>query len=295
MVAVPSDYMRIVVFLTVEERGDDNLLRRIPKATGFILRVPIEGISGAAVDYVVTARHCIEEARPYGNIYIRLNRSSAAFFEIPTNAEDWFTHDSADVALILLPQSHPKDFNQVRLTLDTFVGPGPHYKYRGSAPEIGPVEIQPTVGHEIYFIGLFTQHYGQEQNLPIARFGRISRMPSELEVESGDIRFKTVAYLAEFQSWGGHSGSPVFFLYPVVLEERRNQDVTFNTAHISGLLGIISGHFDIPKQAKTQGDLLGGVQVDLNSGIAIVTPAEAIRELLLREDVTGQRKETVDK
>lgn len=33
--------------------------------------------------------------------------------------------------------------------------------------------------------------------------------------------------------------------------------------------------------------------MDLNSGIAIVTPAEAIRELLTREDVVEDRKDAV--
>ena len=90
------------------------------------------------------------------------------------------------------------------INFDAFVGPGPDYVYVGdNIPLIGKADIQPQIGDEVFFLGLFTQHSGPTNNLPIARFGHISQMPSELELTlPGNIRFNGTAYLMEFQAWG---------------------------------------------------------------------------------------------
>ncbi len=65
--------------------------------------------------------------------------------------------------------------------------------------------------HTVFFVGLFAQDYGRQQNLPVARFGQISRMPIEPVTFKypGGVTTKALAYLVECRSWGGHSGSPV--------------------------------------------------------------------------------------
>lgn len=215
MEAIPEEYLKTVVFLCVDE-PTANGTQRVPKATGFFVRVPLDDSTNQAVDYVVTARHCIYKAQRYGQVYIRENLKSGHFLELPTKVEDWFLHDNADVAAIPLlrsalpPSVQPTDTDQISLKLNDFVGGSPDYKYIGDT-RFGSVEIQPRVGHQVYFLGLFTEHYGTEHNLPIARFGHISRMPDWLDIEMNNTHLKIVAYLAEFQSWGGHSGSPVFF------------------------------------------------------------------------------------
>lgn len=302
MVAVPDHYLHTVFFLCADI-AEGGIKRREPRATGFFVRVPIDSHPSASVDYLVTARHCIEEATKYRTLYIRFNKKAGGFVEFPTKVADWATHDSADVAAILVLSSalpdgiQPEDLEATSLTLDSFVGPGPDYEWIGEAPFVGKKEIQPRVGHEICFVGLFTQHYGQERNLPIARFGHIARMPKPVEMKSGGTRFETVAYLAEFHSWGGHSGSPVFFLYPMMLgsdvidDQGRVERTRHDYLHITGFLGLVSGHYDIPKDAKTGGDILGKVQIELNSGIAMVTPAEAVKQLLMRDDLMEEREE----
>ena len=47
------------------------------------------------------------------------------------------------------------------------------------------------------------------------------------------------------------------------------------------LLGLVSAHWNIKQRAETTGDILGDVRMALNSGMAVVTPAEKIRELLM--------------
>ncbi|MEE9261826.1 MAG: hypothetical protein V3U95_04520, partial [Dehalococcoidia bacterium] len=311
MVAVPEAYLRSIGFLCVDEPDGYGNMHRTPKATAFFVRVPLEStIAKASVDYLVTARHCIEEAMSYGSIFIRWNRKQGPFIEVETRCADWHLHDNADVAAILmLPTVLPKgtqitDFDSASLSINEFVGAGPYYEFKGETQsDIGPisVEVRPTVGYEAFFLGLFTQHYGEDRTLPIARFGHISRMPGLLDMKHPDgSKFQALAYLMEFQSWGGHSGSPVFFLHPMIIEDHSNVQggwvtTAVNHVHVSGFMGLISGHYDISKQAKTTGETWGTVQTSLNSGIAIVTPAEAVRQLLMREDIVKQRKERAEK
>lgn len=56
--------------------------------------------------------------------------------------------------------------------------------------------------------------------------------------------------------------------------------------NIVGFLGLVSAHFDIEKTAKGYSDIV----TELNAGIAVITPAESIRELLFREDIVEDRE-----
>lgn len=300
MIRIDDDFIKSVIFLCVDEPDKQHQIVRKPKATGFFVRVTLT--KSARVDYVVTARHCIDEAKEYGKLYVRLNLNDGTYTELPTNPDDWYCHPSSDVAAILTPRSAlPKginwqDIDQSSVLIESFVGAD--YTYKGPVPLIGEHEIQPHVGHQIYYIGLFTQHYGQERNLPIVRFGHISRMPSELKMKlPSDIEFTETAYLVELQSWGGSSGSPVFFLYPIMVEGRRQRQLSNGTdisvgvdlLWVTGFMGLISGHYPIRQQAvKTE--YSPDIEMDLNTGIAVVTPAEAVRQLLMEKELVEQRK-----
>ena len=195
MEAVPEDYLKSVVFLTVDV-VEDGIQKRKPKATGFLVVVLMEGTNDLRAHYVVTARHCIDVARRCGDkIYIRMNRKSGEFKDFPTKVDDWICHDNADVALIPFQSGFKfTDLDCVFYNSNDFVGGGPDYKH---VLEIDSHEheLTPRVGHGVYFIGLFTESYGEKRNLPIARFGHISRMPSDLHINEGNIDTKIVAYL----------------------------------------------------------------------------------------------------
>ncbi len=295
MVDVDDDFFSCVCFLCVDEPDDSGAIRPVPTATGFFVAVPLGSTPPASIDYVVTALHCIEKARAQGKntIYIRFNKRPEGFIEVATSVDDWWTHDTADVAAIRLVA---KDVDAVSLSVDTFVGPGPHYEWEGDILDYGKKVIRFVVGHEIYLTGLFTEHYGKERNLPIARFGHISRMPGTVEIKSVDGGRKQItAYLAEFQSWGGHSGPPVFFWHPMMVQTDVTDSggntirTTYDLMHATAFLGLIHGHYDIQRMQETKD--VGELQLKLNSGIAIVTPAEAVRQLLMREDLVKDREE----
>lgn len=305
MEAIPEDFMKTVVFLCVDE-SIDGVTKRIPKATGFFVRVPVEDSTDISIDYLVTAGHCINEARKYGILHIRVNHKAGKFIEFPTKVDDWYTHVNADVAVIpLLHDALPSgvqstDLDVTSLDINTFVGGAPDYK-RIVTRYNQQHEIRPRVGHGVYFVGLFTEHYGEERNLPIARFGNISRMPELITMESHGIVSSTIAYLVEFHSLGGHSGSPVFYLIPTTVEHHaalrladgnilslpQRIDLSWETS----FMGLISGHYPIVEKAQTTGDILGEVQIAQNSGIATITPAIAVTDLLMREDFVEYRKE----
>jgi hypothetical protein len=66
-------------------------------------------------------------------------------------------------------------------------------------------------------------------------------------------------------------------------------DIPVSTeAGLLALPGLVSAHFDIPQLAQTEGDILGRVTTRLNSGIAVVTPAHFVRNLIHNEPVAEE-------
>jgi hypothetical protein len=290
--AIPPDQLQAVAFLC-EERVVNHKQQRIPIATVFFVAVP-EG-SDSEFLYAVTARHSLEDSR--GNLFLRVNKKGGRFHDIKANRDDWKPHKDSDVTAIPFApaSSQYPDLEYRTIPLWCFVGPGPNYVYTGP-PLSEPHSLQPTIGHDVYFLGLFSQDWGVERNLPIARFGHISRMPDKLKLprDRGTSSFETVAYLIESHSWGGQSGSPVFFMYPMTAQKTISANGGNTTmvviGNCVGLLGLVSAHYTIPTKAKVTGDVLGKIETELNSGIMVVTAANAVYQLLMREDLLEDRQ-----
>jgi len=65
----------------------------------------------------------------------------------------------------------------------------------------------------------------------------------------------------------------------------------------TALLGIVSGHFDTWGTARLTGDLPmepGAVEVPLNTGVGVVTPAKAIKEMLEMKELADDRARVED-
>jgi hypothetical protein len=275
--------------------------------------------------YLVTARHNLEEGLAR-DMYVRVNisptaSSSVTVDDVRTSKDDWFKHDTADVAVLPSPidrQRYPIMQIPMDLAIDR------RYKFdvavldgRGN-PVLEPVlrqnfpdGISVEVGDELFSPGLFVQSAGKNRNLPVVRFGNIARMPGDemitLSTQArGDISIR--AYLIETHSWGGFSGSPMFWHYEYNLQVPLNVqrwfappqsrlalpthqppyervDVMYNRGWAIALLGLVSGHYDIPTKARNE-----DVETMLNAGIAVVTPAENIRELLMSDELAEDRR-----
>lgn len=310
---VNADHLNGGAYLCQEESRGGPIT---PKASAFFIGVVQDDES--VFLYAVTARHCIEAAgaRP---LYLRVNLPDR-YLDITTDSRDWFLHDAADVAILLFvgqPGNHydvafVHSWNLIeadlRYRLDARSLPRgfmPLGIYYTGQPGGAVSEMPLGVGDEVYVVGLFAPHAGSTKNLPIARFGHIARMPSEPVRISrpGGTTVDLQGYLVENRSWGGLSGSPVYWskpgisLKPVELPAEAGASGPVlvpmpmqNTA----LLGLVSGHFDIRQAAETTGDVLGVVTTPINAGITVVTPAHDIASLLDREDVVAERMERDD-
>ena len=80
------------------------------------------------------------------------------------------------------------------------------------------------------------------------------------------------AYLIESRSIGGLSGSPVFAV------DHKNRRVL--------LLGLIQGHYDVKDEILIDSAVSdSSIPAGINTGIAIITPATKLLEIVEREDV----------
>jgi hypothetical protein len=307
-VRTPDWALDCVVFLCTDAADDEGNVYPRPYASGFFVFVPYENDPSQLKLYVVTARHVIEEPAAE-TIYVRVStkyRGERGHHSIPTKRSDWSSSDKADVAA--LPIVFPRSSGPI-----TMPGPtvGLHFvdsdhRFRGYPLPQEFVQrsggLTVGVGDGIFFTGLFVQLPGRDQQLPIARSGTIARLPEEPIIigarRSGEeYTFEIDAYLTETHSCGGHSGSPAFWHFEwTTMRKLPTPDGSGLMVQVprvgAALLGLVSAHFDIPTNAKGSGEFanLGGeLRVQLNSGIAAVTPASRIEELLMRDDFKKDR------
>lgn len=302
-VQVPKEAFKCVAFLCIDKRVEGTTVRT-PGGTAFLVMLWEEKYG---FPYVVTARHNIENS-DQDTIYVRVNnefRLEPGFVDIPTNRDDWFIHTAADVAAI--PFVPPRANREgVRYTIQCvpieMFAELDRYKGAPLSPNVvattGGITIDE--GDDVFFTGLFLQRPGREQMLPIVRFGNISRMPYEPISfrRTGGATFYAPAYLVEAKSWGGHSGSPAFWCTQALERIPVDDKVITRPMWLVGLLGLVSAHDDIQQRLRPRDNeradefehLTSELVTEVNSGIAIVTPATAIKELLMRQDVKDSRK-----
>jgi hypothetical protein len=247
----------------------------MPDGTTFFVRLhsddpghrgPISAI------YAVTAKHLLDRYRQDGSdqAWLRLNKRSGGVGRIPTKISDWRQHTNADVAIHSWPIDHDFDITPFPIRqhlIDDIV----------TQWAVGP-------GDEVFLSGLFWQHAGQTKNAPIVRIGNIAAMRGE-KIDTTNYG-PMDAYLVEVRSVGGLSGSPVFFNGEGQRKVKR-QAVGIGGRPLSGrtevrammtgffLLGLVHGHYNVNAQR------IDGVDDVINSGVAIVIPADKVLELIL--------------
>jgi hypothetical protein len=307
---IDNNHLNTTAFLCIEGHTEAGLVA-VPSATVFFV-ADRDGTRPYPV-WAVTARHCIQEARAEGKpMYVRVNAGDS-YVDVFSEPDHWHESDEADVACLYWANDEVAP--QSVIPLGQLVDENYCYKFGKYAFGLGEEaeEQEVYLGAEVAFLGLFSQHAGKERNLPVARFGAISRLPQEpitVKRPSGT-KERVEGYLVEAMSWGGHSGSPAFWAHPFVnmvelpappvggnrQQRRAAQRGPQRTVHASKqdqlltLLGLVSAHFDIPQEATTTGDVLGKVVTDVNAGMAVVTPAHVIRQLIDREDVREEAEE----
>lgn len=256
----------------------------IPNGTGFFVGVKNEKKLDAYNIYLVTAKHVLLDKKEFlPTIAIRLNSKigDSKLIEVSLKDIEIFMHEDKDVDIAVfncLPDENKYDFKFIQNDLIA------------SQEIINKHEI--SEGDEVFFSGLFTSHVGQKRNQPVIRFGKVALMSDE-KIEwrdTGATEPKWVdLYLLECSSFGGNSGSPVFFQ----LNPLRKPGTLVIGGNTIFLAGVMTGTFlnGTEIQAAETKQSLFSLQ---NIGISAVTPAYKLYEILFSERLVGLRKEMYD-
>jgi hypothetical protein len=280
---IPPDIKKCVTFIYRPEQGQNF----VPNGTGFFVAVQNENNPEINNVYLVTAKHVLERASDqwYSSIAIRLNNvnNGSALTAINLAGDHAFpvyTHPSdktVDLAVLpLLPDQTKFDFKV--LGSDQFV----------LATKESFDELHLGEGSDVFFTGLFVNYIGEQRNQPIVRFGHVALISDE-KIAWSDETHPTPQmlelYLIESQSYGGNSGSPVFFSLGA---DRTPGSIVIGPPVIK-LAGVMKGSFNTASRIviAQQNDT---VPVALqNVGIAAVVPSHLLGDILFSDQLKEQR------
>jgi hypothetical protein len=245
--------------------------------TGFLVGVPLEN-KGWVQIYAVTNAHVIA---PYPNPVIRFNTQDEDWDTLSTKHCEWVEYSAVDDLAV-----YSVDF--VPEAKFTFI---PIEEFVPQNNLLGP-------GDEVFMVGRFVTHEGKQKNTPAVRFGNIAMLPGEPIVS--DTGVAQESFLIECRSIPGYSGSPVFawidpakprpplWLTPVHQNFKKDR-------HGPWLLGVDWCHLNtlekvLEADQKTEADPKRWVKS--NTGMAGVIPAWRLLNLLNREELMAQRKQS---
>jgi hypothetical protein len=248
--------------------------------TAFIASVSAEG--GRYCPYVVTARHNIDLAkRSGGRLVARFNVEGGSELLDLSKAEVITPEDEGVDLAVIAQIEWPKllDGGRMRhLALAEMAATADFI----SANHIG-------VGTQVFATGLFAARRGESQNLPVGRTGTIAAMPTELDHDEwSGVPYR--AYLVDVTSIAGLSGAPVYVLTPPKFS--KSEEEGWYLDQQLRLLGLIRGHWNYRPESSAI-DFDNRVGELIHTGIAIVTPVDALVELLNREDVRRDRERAI--
>jgi hypothetical protein len=259
-----TEIKKCTTFIFIEKEG-----KAVPNGTGFFVGVKDTEKPDSYKVYLVTAKHVLkdEKGEYFSVIYIRLNKldGTSDLIKIDLKGVKIMTHADNDVDIALfscLPDQKIYDF---KFLPDNLISTNDIIEKNGIAE-----------GDEVFFTGLFTSYIGQKRNQPIVRFGKVALMPDEkIEWKEKNKPVKLIdLYLLECQSYGGNSGSPVFFqLNPL----RKPGQISLGGPVIF-LAGLMTGSFLNGSEVQiteAKDSKLFSLQ---NIGIAAVTPAQKLYE-----------------
>jgi len=271
---IPSDVKDVVNFIfIINDEGN-----KVPNGTGFFVGVKSKTDVGSAYIYLVTAKHVLQDKdnKFYSSVYVRLNMKDGGseFIEIPLQSisqNGIFTHQESTVDIAVIPFAPNQDKYDFKYLPENFLTTKELFESN---------EIK--VGDDIFFTGLFTAHFGKNRNHPIVRFGKVALITDEKVEWEGELMD---LYLVELQSFGGNSGSPVFFyLNPT----RKAGTIVLGPSKIL-LAGIMKGSFLSGSKVRTI--LTDNVPVSFdNIGIAAVIPAYKLYDILFSDKLESLRK-----
>jgi len=266
---IPEELLGCVVFVGYQDEAGKNHFM----GSGFwIARPGPEDIKNEfRPTYLVTAAHVLDDIhKKLGpnsqRVRVRVNTKNGDQKWVDTPLCSWKRHrDSAvDIAVFKM--------DIVGQNWDHFAWGTEAFVNAQSAIDDGGRSIGH--GDDVVVAGLFFLHAGQKKNIPIVRMGNVAALRGERVLNMD-------AYLVESRSIGGLSGSPVFYDVYAAKDAHVGDNRILRTMVKFRLLGVMHGHFDFPDVAP-DAVVEDKERVAINSGIAIVIPAEKIVEVLDR-------------
>lgn len=238
--------------------------------TAFWLGKEKPGDPDVQLSYLVTARHVIDGIKAYGltEVWLRLNHSDGTSKWFYTPIDQWFSHESDNsIDVSILFAGIPPEFDHLI------------YPFSLCLTADGMVEHEVDLGDEVFVVGLFRHHHGNNKNIPIVRVGNLASIGEERVVTKafGEID----AMLIEARSIGGLSGSPVLLNFGVARMIKGK--VRFATGEMQLLMGLVHGHFDTPQATADfieEDENTDGSIARVNTGIAVVVPFHSISEVI---------------
>ncbi len=279
---MPPWVRKSVAFVLVEKGGTWR-----PNGTAFL--VCANDRSGEKqVIYLVTARHVLQGEKEvwYKTAKIRFTQKTGGLheFSFPLVSGDgsptFWEHEDETVDLAVAPIRLPINELDVQCVFSHRIATRKKFKDQGVSE-----------GTNVFFAGLFVGFQGSQKNQPIVRFGRVSLIPTE-RIPWGSKRVPTALHVVETTSYGGNSGSPVFYEFGRV--RARGNAMVFGGTDIL-LSGVMKGRFNEYEETKelqlnTDEPNKDSITVTLaNSGLAAVVPSHFLIDILESEQATKQR------
>jgi hypothetical protein len=293
---VPDEVKNAVAFLGYRTVPGDPTTEKFG-GTGFLVALDIDGM---IFPYLVTADHVARNLENYEDPVARINDIygngyvTRVFRRGPFGPVDpWHRHEdkSADVAVqVFHPIPYGKEFDRSERPGLAYI-PESMLIHESLFNERGV-----GIGDEVFVAGLFHFSRGSGSNSPIIRVGNLAMIPSE-RVRGGGAYGEMDAYLVETRSFGNLSGSPVFIRGTVNVERpskyrnRRRSPTKYGKALSSRffLIGLMHGHWDISSDSINEAIPRTDPYSSVNMGVAIVTPARKIREILYGKELSAER------
>jgi len=272
---IPPEIKSVVAFIFVKnEEG-----KLIANGTGFFVGVKNPSNPDSFSVYLVTAKHVLYKQNTtdfVDMVFVRLNKKEGGsqISVIPIIAEgkkrNVFTHSdsSVDIAIIpFLPNQEKFDF---KFLPEDMITTKEAFK-----------KLKICEGSDVFFTGLFTPYTGSERNYPIVRFGRVALVTDEKIEWQGKLMD---LYLIEAGSYGGNSGSPVFFY----LGSDREPGSIVIGSPILKLAGVMQGTFLDAHEIKVVETKKVPIAVS-SMGIAAVVPGYKLHEILFSDELKEKR------
>jgi len=261
----------------------DATQRQRAGGTGFVVGIPAAGdgwlARGKCPDdrlchtYAVSNRHVVQGHSPLkpSAPVIRLNKHDGKYDVIPFKLEDWTCSDEHDLAVTPIdPSRHKCIFinTDMAVTHSTMA------------------ECDIGLGDEVFMVGRFVNHEGEQRNIPAMRWGHIAMMPYEPVYHPSNESGRQESFLVEIHTIPGYSGSPVFVRpFPV-----QKLDVQLPTGDAPPSMSYKSlGHG--PWLLGVEWGAINTHNQDLNSGMSGVVPTWHLLDLLNMEKFKEQRRQ----